>query len=245
MIIAIDGLDGSGKESLTNKLRDAIIAQGIRNEDAVIVHSFPDYNNSTGKQIKKILSGESFKEMPPHIRRFMTASLFAYNRAEHVLNTKTEYGTGIFNTDSVIHIFDRYWASNILYQGLGKTGIALETFAQLMRGMEIALGNPMPIVYYFLRHPYSVLWKRIHNRKSKSVENDIYEADDFQKAVYHLSEYYLEVINPTEATYDKVIEGCNSVMRSELGEIYYEKSVETLADEIIADLRERKLIATI
>ena len=211
MIIAIDGLDGSGKETTCKVLSDHIITRLNEVRDTPIstfTHSFPDYDIESGQAIKNVLAGNKVIDMPPAIKTLMVVSLFAYNRKEHLDMFKKTYGPDIFDRNDVIHIFDRYWASNILYQGLGKSDYQLSKFAEYCKAIDVVYGNIMPDIYYFLRVPFNLLSQRIRLRKSKAgIEHDTYEDDIFQKAVYHLSEYLLA--NPQRdrhlEIYDKVI----------------------------------------
>ena len=179
MIIAIDGLDGSGKETTCNGLAKWFEDQKMK----TYVHSFPDYSVPSGAYIKQIIGNpETLKDMPSNFKRYFMASLFAFNRAEHF-----EYAYK-FMDEFDINIFDRYWASNILYQGLGLSSLELVDFAEYCHQLDISLHNPMPQVYYFIQLPYKILRRRIDTRTRKEIINDSYEKDEFQKAVYHLSE---------------------------------------------------------
>ena len=179
MIIAIDGLDGSGKETTCNMLSDWLTKNGYTN----MVHSFPDYDTPSGLYIKRLISTpEIIQDMPAQFKRYHMANLFAYNRKEHFDKVYP------IMDDYDIHIFDRYWASNILYQGLGLSMDELIQFSIWCRSLDTALLNPMPDTYYFLQIPYAELRKRIDTRKHKEIINDSYEKDEYQKAVYHLSE---------------------------------------------------------
>ena len=237
MIIAIDGLDGSGKETLTYALRDYLVEEAGWDESKVLVHSFPNYNSRSGMQIRNMLAGKTFTDESSDLKAYLIASMFAFNRAEYISSVQATFGDEIFSSNSVIHIFDRYWGSNVLYQGLGKSGEDLQKFIQLMRGIDTSLKNPMPDRYYFLRHPYSVLRKRLDARKYKSVENDNYEKDTYLKSVYHLSEYLLEYLKPPiNPIYNTIIEGCVSCIKTETVSKYMELETPFLVKYIIDDL---------
>lgn len=238
MIIAIDGLDGSGKETTCNLLSDCIISKVSEATGKAIstyIHSFPDYSTESGKAIKKILAGENVIDMPPEIKTIMVVTLFAYNRKEHLDAFKSTFGQDIFERNDFVHIFDRYWASNILYQGLGNSGPQLCKFVEYCKCIDIAYGNIMPDIYYFLRVPYNILYKRIRSRKSKAgIEHDTYEDDLFQKAVYHLSEYLLA--NPQRdrqlEIYDKVINAYETHVNGLALPEPTDRPVESIVDEI-------------
>jgi thymidylate kinase len=237
MIIAIDGLDGSGKETLTYALRDYLVEEAGWDDAKVMVHSFPNYNSRSGMQIRNMLAGKTFTDESSDLKAYLIASMFAFNRAEYISSMQATFGEEIFSSTSVIHIFDRYWGSNVLYQGLGKSGEDLQKFIQLMRSIDTSLKNPMPDRYYFLRHPYSVLRKRLDARKSKSVENDNYEKDTYLKSVYHLSEYLLEYLKPPiNPIYNTIIEGSVPCIMTETVTKYIEREPRLLVKIILDDL---------
>lgn len=202
MIIAIDGLDGSGKETTCNALRRMIVDQYNLPECSVVVHSFPDYNTPSGREIKKVLADSVLQGMDGRSKAYMVATLFAINRAEHFASLKNP---AMMFDPSYIHIFDRYWASNIVYQGLGRSGEEMLGFVQNCKAIDNVFFNPMPTVYYFLRVPFSILNERLSARtESKSGVEDTYEKTMFQMAVYHLSEYVLSH-NNIYNIYDAII----------------------------------------
>ena len=240
MIVAIDGLDGSGKETTCRELANMLVERNIVHKDFVKVHSFPDYTIPSGKEIKRVLSGDLLAGTPKQAKALMIATLFAYNRAEHFVRTN-------FKDDSAnqqcVHIFDRYWASNILYQGIGLSGEDLNTFAGYCKNMDMQLGNPMPDVYYFLHLPYSILSKHLQGRESKSGVTDTYEEDTFQMCVYHLSEYIIsEGKNyPNLDIYDKVIECASKTKTVGTGitlDNWYQESVSCIVQNIYENLRD-------
>jgi len=238
MIIAIDGLDGAGKET-TCKLLSERISTGLSEAKGVpidtYIHSFPDYTIESGMVIANVLAGNEVIDVPPAIKIHMVVTLFAYNRKEHLDMFKKKYGPDIFDKDNTVHIFDRYWASNILYQGLGKSDFMLAKFAEYCKAVDVIYGNVLPDIYYFLRVPYSILYKRIRSRKSKAgIEHDMYEDDSFQKAVYHLSEYILA--NPQRdrqlEIYDKVINAYETHVNGLALPEPTDRPVESIVDEI-------------
>ena len=206
MIIAIDGLDGSGKETACNNLKEIILKERPDIKE-VVIHSFPDYNIPSGKDISLILSGDVMRGIQSQSKSIMISELFAYNRYEHFLYNGL-HDINAFDDPEVVHIFDRYWASNIIYQGLGKVDKAFSSFIETCRSMDIAFNNPLPDKYFFLRVPFSVLIQRLTERNlSKSGVVDTYEEPTFQMAVYLQSEYMLLLLNRNHMLYNDIIEG--------------------------------------
>ncbi|MDY5646990.1 MAG: hypothetical protein SPF22_08310 [Candidatus Onthovivens sp.] len=187
LIITIDGLDAAGKETVSRALAKRI--NTIKNTDRCVNFSFPRYFNESGKFIKSVLSNSEFLKLVPDDRKpYLISELFIANRHEFFTSMKDEFDAG------GIYVFDRYSASNILYQGVGMTDFELNQLINYNKTLEYDVyKNYKPTYSFFLRVPYKVLRDRIKFRESlKSGEdNDNYEKDAFLKSVYHLSEYML------------------------------------------------------
>ena len=108
MLIAIEGLDQSGKETQAQQLREKLRESGRK----VRVLSFPDYGTSIGEEIARALAGE--RDYGPDVMQL----LFVANRHER-REAMTEWLAG-----GLILLCDRYRASSIAYgeaQGLDPT----------------------------------------------------------------------------------------------------------------------------
>jgi len=104
-IIAIEGIDGSGKNTQVELLREYLTAKGI----AHAVFSFPRYTDTFfGEMIKQYLNGEfgSLYEVDP---RF-SALLYAGNRFEALEEIQEA------RQKNRLIIIDRYVGSNLAYQ---------------------------------------------------------------------------------------------------------------------------------
>lgn len=117
MIIAIEGIDASGKNTLSKNL----VQQLTRADPRIITEllSFPDYPSKTGKLIKGFLTGEwevtSQKPLPEDMRSadvgaWMLQSIFAINRFEQWEKLKRYQNAA----DGVL-VLDRYWHSGLTY----------------------------------------------------------------------------------------------------------------------------------
>jgi dTMP kinase len=105
MLIAIEGLDQSGKETQARHLRAGLAREGRK------VHSisFPDYETPIGQEIRKALAGE--RDFGPDVMQL----LYVANRFEY--KPRLELW---LHADAVV-VCDRYRASSIAYgeaQGL-------------------------------------------------------------------------------------------------------------------------------
>jgi dTMP kinase len=104
-LIALEGLDQSGKETQARLLRARLEAEGRRCEFL----SFPDYDTLLGREIGRALHGQ--RDYTPEV----TQLLFVANRYEHRARIEQWLAAG------AIVLCDRYVASTIAYgeaQGL-------------------------------------------------------------------------------------------------------------------------------
>ncbi len=99
MLVAIEGLDQSGKETQAKLLRNRIRAAGYKSR----VESFPDYGTSIGEEIARALQGE--REYGPETMQL----LYVANRFERKLDIDR------WNDAGIVVIFDRYVASSVAY----------------------------------------------------------------------------------------------------------------------------------
>ena len=116
MLIAIEGLDQSGKETQAQLLRDRLRAGGARSR----VVSFPDYGTSIGEEIARALQGE--RDYDPEVMQL----LYVANRYERKADIVRWRDAGL------VLVFDRYTASSVAYgeaQGLDPSWLtALQQF---------------------------------------------------------------------------------------------------------------------
>ncbi len=99
MLIAIEGLDQSGKETQARLLRDRIRAAGYKAR----VVSFPDYGTAIGEEIARALQGE--REYGPEVMQL----LYIANRYERRPDLDRWQAAGI------ALVCDRYIASSVAY----------------------------------------------------------------------------------------------------------------------------------
>ena len=103
MLIAIEGLDQSGKETQARLLRDRIRAAGYKAR----VVSFPDYGTAIGEEIARALQGE--REYGPEVMQL----LYIANRYERRPDLDRWQAAGI------ALVCDRYVASSVAYGEAG------------------------------------------------------------------------------------------------------------------------------
>jgi len=119
-IIAIEGIDQSGKRTQTRLLADELRRKGAK----VSTISFPLYKSSSGKQIQRFLQG---KQEYPATALHMLYSLNRWENQEIITNLTEK-------SDFVIA--DRYYPSNLAY-GVSR-GLSLGWLQGLDRGLPTA-----------------------------------------------------------------------------------------------------------
>ena len=105
MLVAVEGLDQSGKATQAQHLRDRLRASGYKSR----VVSFPDYGTFLGEEIARSLQGE--RDYGPETMQL----LYVANRFERKADIDRWHAAGL------IVLFDRYIASGVAYgeaQGL-------------------------------------------------------------------------------------------------------------------------------
>jgi dTMP kinase len=101
-VIAIEGGDGVGKNTIANALAEALRSKGKRAE----IIDFPRYQDThAGAALAQYLNGKSKRPIGAKV----AAVLYALDRLEF----KDEIDNAIESNDFVI--FDRYVASNVAY----------------------------------------------------------------------------------------------------------------------------------
>jgi len=117
ILIAIEGIDAAGKRTQSSILQAWFNSKGLTTRTL----SFPVYETTIGKEIRKFLDGSV--DYPQQVR----AMLYAANRWEK----KTELEAVLSKTD--VTIVDRYSGSNLAY-GVSN-GLELEWLLHLEEGL--------------------------------------------------------------------------------------------------------------
>ena len=104
-LIAIEGLDGSGKATQTELLVETLKQKGILARKV----SFPDYESDSSALVKMYLSGQ-FGVEPFSVNAFAASSFFAVDR---FASYKKEWGS---DYEHGVIVADRYTTSNAIHQ---------------------------------------------------------------------------------------------------------------------------------
>ncbi|WP_417386851.1 thymidylate kinase [Gimesia sp.] len=184
VIIAIEGIDGSGKGTQAARLHARCQADGIKSS----LIGFPRYDQTLfGKSIGDFLNGR-FGELD-EVNPFLASLLYAGDRFEsrsHILNT-------IESSDVVI--FDRYIPSNVAHQGAKLTGTERSEFIEWIEQIEYAIYKmPRLNLAILLDLPADFAQKLIAEKQKRSYTEkvaDLQEAD--QSYLANVREVYLQL----------------------------------------------------
>ena len=142
MLIAIEGVDKSGKETQTNMLLERLRSE---NRDARKIE-FPNYTSEAAGAIRMYLHGD-FGTNPDDVNPYAASVLFAVDR---YASYKTEWEA--FHDAGGIVISDRYTMSNMIHQGAKIAGDPeRRLFIEWLIDLEfVKIGLPAPDIVIFL-----------------------------------------------------------------------------------------------
>lgn len=185
ILITIDGLDGSGKQTQSERLVQRLNENGIT---AKIV-SFPDYESDSSALVKMYLGGR-FSSDPEKVNAYAASSFFAVDRyASYMLNFKKDYDNG------TVIICNRYTTSNAIHQ-LSKIDDEKkrEEFIEWLYDFEFnKLAIPAPDMTILLSVPVEISLGLIKSRsESTGREIDIHENAEHLKKAYKAAHFAAE-----------------------------------------------------
>jgi dTMP kinase len=167
-LIAVEGIDGSGKRTQVELLEKALIADG----HSVYSTGFPQYDSWFGKMVGQFLNGDfgALETVDPHF----SALLYAGDRFE----AKPRLEAALHQNRIVLA--DRYIASNLAHQTARVPAAERESFVAWIEHLEYNLYQlPREAMVLYLRVPprqAQVLVGRKSPRSYTSEKKDILEA---------------------------------------------------------------------
>lgn len=170
LLIAVEGIDGSGKGTQVANLASRVGDAGKN----VTTWTFPQYeSNRFGKMVGRFLNGD-FGGLDT-VRPELSALLFAGDRFESLPALRCD-----LETYDVVFL-DRYVASNIAHQAGRLVGEERQQLTDFLLWLEHDLyGVPRPNITFWLDLPVAVAQERIKMKAARSYTDrkaDLQEED--------------------------------------------------------------------
>ncbi len=208
-LIAIDGVDASGKQTQTELLLKRM------NEKSPRLISFPAYDKPSSAPVKMYLNGD-FGKNPDDVNAYAASALFAVDRyATYKSDWEKDY-----KSDKLI-IADRYVSSNMIHQA-GKISDAAEKekFLEWLFDLEYnKFGLPQPDVMIFLDMPPEYGARLMAERANKitgGMSKDIHENDreylqkSYDNALFVAKKYDWNIVSCIRDNKIRTIEDINN-----------------------------------
>lgn len=167
-LIAIEGIDGSGKRTQLDLLAQALDARAM----TTVRISFPHYESSFGKLVGRYLNGDfgSLENVDPHL----SALLYAGDRLE------AKAGIDAALAEGKIVLADRYIGSNLAHQSARVPASGREEFLAWLKHLEYGLYDlPVEDLVLYLFVPASEAQRLVGLKSTRtytSLRHDIQEA---------------------------------------------------------------------
>lgn len=173
-LIVIDGLDGSGKTTQFDILREKLAAV-----TAVKAISFPDYQNPSSALVKMYLNGE-IAESAADVNAYAASSFYAVDRyASYKMFWEKNYLNG------ELILASRYVTSNAIHQ-MGKLSESKwDCYLEWLADYEYSkLGLPKADMVIFLDMPVEISQRLMSGR---------YGGDESKKDIHEANVKYLQI----------------------------------------------------
>lgn len=165
MIIAFEGVDGAGKNTLVSAVEAELLAREI----PVARVGFPRYEQSVHAQLAQAALYGQMGDLLDSIHGM--ATMFALDRAEVAEDLAS------FSEDGYVVLLDRFVASNAAYS---TARLGSDSAADWVFGLEFdSLGSPLPDLQVLVDVDATVAQQRVAHRadEDSSRAQDRYEAD--------------------------------------------------------------------
>ena len=207
--IAIDGLDGSGKETQSKRLVKYLTEQG----EKVRLLSFPTYDGKGSVFVDMYLKGELGKN-PEDTNAYAASVFFAMDR---YYSFRTDWSKDYYDEDTYI-IANRYTSANAVHQLSKLPREKWDGFLEWLWDFEFKkIGLPTPDKVIYLEMKPEVSMSLINSRSEQTGRiKDIHEADN-----NHLINSYAAALYSSEKLGWNMIRCCdeNNNLRS-IGDIF-------------------------
>lgn len=209
-LIAIDGVDASGKQTHAEILYDKLKNMGKK----VRLVSFPAYDKPSSALVKMYLSGE-FGEKPEDVSAYAASTFFA---ADRFSTYRTDWGRD-YNDDTII-IADRYVTSNMIHQASKLNKEDRAEFLDWLDDFEYNIYSlPRPDITIFLDMPPEFgaeLMRERENKFSGESQKDIHERnkeylkESYDNACFVAEKYNWQRISCVKCDKIRTIEDINN-----------------------------------
>ena len=176
--IAIDGLDGSGKGTQSEKLVNKLISEGKK----VKILSFPMYESDSSLFVRMYLEGK-LGDKPSDTNAYTASMFFACDR---YISYATDWKKDIEDPDTYV-IANRYTTANAVHQLSKLPEEEWEGFLTWLWDFEFTkLGLPEPDLVLYLELPPSISLSLVKSRSDSTGQKmDIHEKDtDYMAKCY-------------------------------------------------------------
>ena len=220
-LVAIEGVDSSGKETQTSLLFNKLVKFG----KCVEKIEFPNYSSNTSSLVKMYLNGE-FGMHADDVNPYTASAFFAVDRVGSIYG---EWKARLSTADIVIA--DRYVTSNMIHQASKiDDHNAKGSFIDWVYDFEYnKLMLPKPDVVVFLDMPVKNALELMKNRPNKinsSDVKDIHESDvnylqkSYDNAVYVAKKYNWNIVSCVKddvlRTIDDISDEIYSIVKNQL-----------------------------
>ncbi len=181
-LIAIDGLDGSGKGTQSELLAAALTRAGY----PVTLLSFPRYDSESSALVRLYLGG-GIGSSPDDTNAYAASAFYACDR---YISYKTEWGAKLASGEVVI--CNRYTSANAVHQLAKLPGEDWDAFLTWLYELEFSrFGIPTPDLTIYLEQTPEISAKLVEKRSSATGQvKDIHELDrDFMRRSYDAAMY--------------------------------------------------------
>ena len=171
-VIVIEGCDGSGKATQTQKLYERLIKENYK----VRKIEYPNYESQSSALVKMYLGGD-FGKKPEDVNPYVASTFYAVDRfASYKMDWKEFY------EDGGIIIADRYSTANMIHQASKINDLEeRRKFLEWLWEFEfVTFELPVPSCVIFLDMPpeYSrMLMQERANKITGDIDKDIHEKD--------------------------------------------------------------------
>ena len=168
-LIVIEGLDGSGKSTQEELLKQKLTEKGFK----VNFIKLPNYNAPACEPVKMYLAGR-FGKKPGDVNAYAASAFFAVDRyVSYNCDWKEAYSNG------AIFLADRYTTSKAYHQLTKTDRIDWDSYLEWLEDFEYnKMGIPKPDAVIYLDMPIEVSQKLMTGRyNGDESKKDIHEKD--------------------------------------------------------------------